>query len=170
MRMSNSSCVVVCAGGNARLFTLEPAELPELESGPNLVACGEVTSEEVGVHGAALWSDLKTGRNRSPGGSAHGYDDHRDRHAEEYDRRFAQEVAEQTRRLVDSRQLGRVVLVAHGHCLAHLRQAFHGRFRNGTSVAELSKDLGKLKPLEIHAHLARERLLPERSGPRRLAS
>jgi protein required for attachment to host cells len=168
--MSNSSCVVVCAGGNARLFTLEPAELPELESGPNLVVRGEVSSDVVGEHGAALWSDLKTGRNRSPGGSAHGYDDHRDRHAEEYDRRFAQEVAEQTQRLVDSRNLSKVVLVAHGHCLAHLRRAFHGRFRNGTSVVELSKDLGKLKPLEIHAHLARERLLPERSGPRRLAS
>lgn len=168
--MSNNSCVVVCAGGNARLFTLEPAELPELESGPNLVARGEVSSEEVGEHGAALWSDLKTGRNRSPGGSAHGYDDHRERHAEEYDRRFAQAVAEETMRLVDSRHLGKVVLVAHGHCLAHMRQAFQGRFRNGTTMTELSKDLGKMKPLEIHAHLAREQLLPARTNPGRLAS
>ena len=46
--MTNSSCVVVCAGGQARLFTLEPAELPELESGPNLVPLEELSSELVG--------------------------------------------------------------------------------------------------------------------------
>jgi protein required for attachment to host cells len=165
--MSNSSCVVVCAGGNARLFTLEPAEFPELESGPNLVARGEVSSDVVGEHGAALWSDLKTGRNRSQAGSAHGYDDHRERHADEYDRRFAQQVAERTRRLVDVGHIRQVVLVAHGNCLNHLRNAFSAQFRNGTQVAEVTKDLGKLKPMEIHAHLARERLLPERCSPRR---
>ena len=168
--MSNNSCVVVCASGYARLFTLEPAELPELESGPNLVSRGEVVSEVAGENGAALWSDLKTGRNRSQAGSAHGYDDHRERHAEEFERRFAQDVAEQTRRLVEGRHISKVVLVAHGNCLGHLRHAFQGQFRNGTSVTELIKDLSKMKPLEIHAHLAREELLPERIGPRRLVS
>lgn len=166
--MTNSSCVVVCAGGQARLFTLEPAELPELESGPNLVPREEVSSELVGEHGAALWSDLKTGRNRSAAaGATHGYDDHRERHAEEYDRRFAQQVAERTLAMAHHRQVRQVILVAHGQCLGHLRQAFQGQFRNGTDLVEVTKDLGKLKPHEIHAHLARERLLPERSGPRR---
>ncbi|HEY5720408.1 MAG TPA: host attachment protein [Gammaproteobacteria bacterium] len=166
--MSNNYCVVVCTGGHARLFTLEPVEVPELESGPNLVQQGELSSEEAGEHGAALWSDLKTGRNRSQAG-AHGYDDHRERHAEEYERRFAQEVAGETRRLVESRHVDDVVLVAHGHCLGHLRNAFAGQFHNGTKLHELHKDLGKLKPLEIHAHLAREKLLPERCGPQRAA-
>ncbi len=165
--MSNSSCVVVCAGGHARLFTLEPAEYPELESGPNLVARGEVVSAEVGEHGAALWSDLKTGRNRSAAaGAAHGYDDHRERHAEEFDRRFAQQVVERTLDVVRDHLVKQVILVAHGHCLGHLRQAFQGQFRNGTTLTELTKDLGNMRPLEIHAHLARERLLPERSGPK----
>ncbi len=167
--MTNSSCVVVCAGGQARLFTLEPAELPELESGPNLVPRAEVGSELVGEHGAALWSDLKTGRNRSSAaGAAHGYDDHRERHADEYDRRFAQQVAERTLAMARDHHARQVILVAHDQCLGHLRQALHGQFRNGTELVEVNKDLGKLKPQQIHAHLARERLLPERSGPRRV--
>lgn len=165
--MLNNCCVVVCAGGNARLFTLEPAGMPELESGPNLVARGEVSSELVGEHGAALWSDLKTGRNRSTAaGAAHGYDDHRERHAEEYDRRFAQDVAEHTRRLVNGSRIRHVVLVAQGNSLNHLRTAFRAQFHNGTTVTEVNKDLGRMKPQEIHAHLAREALVPARSTPR----
>lgn len=168
--MSNNSCVVVCAGGHARLFTLEPAALPELESGPNLVPRGEISSALVGEHGAALWSDLKTGRNRSAvSGAAHGYDDHRERHAEEYDRRFAQDVAEQTRRLLVGSQIKHVVLVAQGNSLNHLRQAFRAQFHNGTSLVELNKDLGRMKPQEIQAHLAREHLVPARCSPQRVA-
>ena len=69
--------------------------------------------------------------------------------------------------MAHDRHAKQVILVAHGACLGHLRQAFQGQFRNGTELVEVTKDLGKLKPQEIHAHLARERLLPERSGPRR---
>jgi len=167
--MTTNCCVVVCAGGQARLFTLEPAELPDIESGPNLIPRGELQSESAGEHSGMLWSEVKTGRNRAPNGGSHGYDDHRDRHADEFERRFAREVAAETRRLVDNHAIHEVLLVAHDRCLANLRTAFQGVFPNGTVVREVAKDLTKLRPQELHTRLAREHLLPERSSPRRLA-
>jgi protein required for attachment to host cells len=162
----HNSCVVVCAGHQARLYTLEAAEFPELESGPNLVSRAHVSGEE----SAGIFSELKTGRNRAPNGASHGYDDHRDKHIEELERRFAHDVAERTRHLINQYGIHKVVLVAHDHCLSALRHAFQGQFRNGTELHEVAKDLSKLKAHEIHAHLARDRLLPERSGPQRAAS
>ncbi|MDX1593598.1 MAG: host attachment protein [Gammaproteobacteria bacterium] len=165
--MSNNSCVVVCAGGQARLFTLEPAALPELESGPNLVKREELHGSEAGEPTEALYSDIKPGRNRAPSGASYLYDDHRERHADEMDRRFAHDVADHTKRLIQAQGIHDVVLVAHDQTLGNLRNAFKGMINNGTRIREVAKDLTKLNPHELHAHLAREGLIPERCQPRR---
>ena len=88
-------CVVVTGGACARFFTLEPVEFPELESGPRLIECGELYNPEKRIPARNLYTDSKTGRHRaSRGGPAHGYDDHRSQHEDEFDRRFAHEVME----------------------------------------------------------------------------
>lgn len=158
-------CVVVTNGARARFFTLEESQYPEIESGPNLVEQNELVSPERSTHDGNLWSDKKTGRNRaSKGGPAHGYDDHRGQHADEYERRFANSIAEECSRLAKTAKASDIVLVSQKRMLGFLRSAMESRL-NGINTRELAKDLSKLAPNELHAHLAKERLLPKRKAP-----
>ena len=59
-RMSDYLIVVVNRS-LARFFTLEPVEFPELESGPRLTECGEMTNAEI-ADSQELHTDSKTGR------------------------------------------------------------------------------------------------------------
>jgi len=158
-------CVVVASGNQAKLFTLEPSELPQLESGPNLVKRKTLNSEQRATSSAEMWSEVKSSRNRSPSGGSHAYDDHRDNHIFEYERRFAQDVAHEATDLAARSGAKKVILVAHDRCLGLLRNAMRPNFTNGTQLQEMPKDLSKLTPMDIHAHLAREHLLPERMEP-----
>jgi len=54
--------VVVASAARARFFTLEPAEFPELESGPNLVDQGELLNPQARIPERELFADSKTGR------------------------------------------------------------------------------------------------------------
>ncbi len=158
-------CVVVTNGARARFFTLQQSDIPELESGPNLIEQRQLTNPQKETQGASLWSDAKSGRNRAAnGGPAHGYDDHRDQHQDEYERRFAANIAEECARLTRSHKASDVVLVSQKRMLGFLRSAMESKL-NGTNLQELAKDLSKLNPHELHEHLARERLLPRRRSP-----
>ena len=98
----NGNCVIVADNGRARFFRLTDVEFPELESGPNLEEINDLVNPEREAAGDEIWSDAKSGRNRGNGGApAHGYDDHRDQHEEEFDRRFARSIASEAERLAN---------------------------------------------------------------------
>ncbi len=163
--MSND-CIVVADGARARFFTLMEAEHPEIQSSPNLIEIHDLVQPEKEMHKGELWSETRTGRNRGTnGGPSHGYDDHRSQHAEENDKRFARSVAEQAARLAHSQQTRNVILVAHKRMLGMLRGCMEPLIKTGVEVRELAKDLSKLNPIELHEHLARERLIPQRRTP-----
>jgi protein required for attachment to host cells len=163
----NGYCVVVAAaGGRARLFTLEPARYPEVESGPNLVEQQDLVDPERESSGQELWANAKSGRNRAPGGGpAHGYDDHREQHRDESERRFARQVAQEAVRLAREQAARTIVLAAEKRMLGFMREALDSLAREGVAVRELAKDLSKLPPLDLHEHLAREGLVPARRNP-----
>lgn len=158
------NCVVVAGGSRARFFTLEDVEVPEMQSGPNLCEVNDLISTEMDAAGNELWSDTKSGRNRG-GNGAHGYDDHRSQHESEFERRFARDIARETARLLRDNSTRQVVLVAQKRTLGYLRNELETLLRSGVEIKELAKDLSKLSPLELHEHLARERLLPQRRTP-----
>lgn len=158
-----SYCVVVADGARARFFSLKPAELPAFEGGPDLDEREDLVNPEKEQTSRELFSNLKTGRNRAPGGGpAHGYDDHRDQHEDEFERRFARRVAA---RIDELSPLEHIVLVADPRLLGFLRTELAAK--QGTEVRELGKDLSGLSSTEIHSHLAAAGLLPERVPPRR---
>ncbi|MDV3238825.1 MAG: host attachment protein [Gammaproteobacteria bacterium] len=162
----NHNCVVVAGGSRARFFTLRDAEFPEMESGPNLCEVADLVNPENELPGSDLWTNLKSGRNRGGGGSpAHGYDDHRSQHEDEIDRRFARNIAREASRLIQANATRELVLVAQKRVLGFLRNELNGLAKAGVEIRELAKDLSKLSPLELHEHLARERLIPERRSP-----
>ncbi|HSH83864.1 MAG TPA: host attachment protein [Guyparkeria sp.] len=159
----NPNYIVVADGLRARFFTLQETPFPEMESGPNLTEVCDLVNPD---REQDMWSEKKSGRNRSrASGAAHGYDDHRSQHETEYVRRFARSIAEEAMRLTNGHGANELVLVAQKRTLGHLRNELNGRIRSGVQIRELAKDLSKMSPLEIHAHLAREKLVPERRNP-----
>lgn len=154
------SVVAVIDGTKARLFTLEPAEIPQYQSGPNLIEREYLTNQE--RQGKALWAETKTGRNRGSSGQAHNYDDHRDNHLEEFERSFAKEIVSKINDLMQSSQSQQLILVAEPHILGLLRESLSPHLPKGLKLQELAKDLCKLKPAELHEYLAQRELLPIR--------
>lgn len=160
-----NNCVVVAGGSRARFFTLEDVEFPEMQSGPNLCEVNDLVNVEKEAQGSELWSDNSAGRNRGSNGAAHGYDDHRSQHEDEFERRFARDVAREAARLMHQSSTRQLVLVAQKRILGFLRNELDALLKAGVEVKELAKDLSKLPTLELHEHLAREHLIPQRRSP-----
>ena len=159
-------CVVVMCGAHARFFTLEPVEFPELESGPKLVDRGKLINPEKEIAGRDLYTDLKTGRSRAPrGGPSHGYDDHRTQHEDEFDRRFARNVVQETMRLAKENRARHIVLAAPARMLGLLRHDLNDIHKHGIEVRKVAKDMSKFSPRKIHDHLAKRHLLPAHRRP-----
>jgi protein required for attachment to host cells len=160
-------CVLVADGARARFFTLEPVEVPEMESGPNLIERRDLVNTEKEASEQDLMSDVKPGRNRTPGGGAHAYDDHRRQYADERERRFARRVAKETAELTNLNGIKQVVLVAEKRMLGFLRSELTPTLKSGLQVQEVAKDMSKASPRDLHEYLAKDKLLPRRKGPGR---
>ncbi|MFQ5994751.1 MAG: host attachment protein [Acidiferrobacterales bacterium] len=159
-------CVVLVNGIQARFLTLEPVDSPATQGGPNLKEREGLINSEQNGHPGQLWSDVKTGRNRTPGGGqAHGYDDHRAQHVDEFKRRFARNVALAAARLVQHSGAKSVIVAAQKRMLGFLRNEIDPLLKTGVKVHPLAKDLSKLAPRELHQYLAKEKLLPPRKHP-----
>lgn len=158
--MMSDYCVVVADGARARLFSLEQADIGE--AGPNLVEISDLANPEAEEAGKEIYSEDKSGRNVSTGGGgAHGYDDHRDRHAEENERRFAKQIVAATAEALAQQKAGCLVVAADPRMMGHLRDAM-GSSAPGLKVKEVAKDLTKLSTHDLHEHLAADQLLPAR--------
>lgn len=155
-------CVVVAGGSKARILTLEPVEFPELQSGPNLVEHATLENPEHRAHDAQVLAELRSGRNRAAFGPAHGYDDHRQQHDKEVDKRFARDIASELDRIVHTNGFQHVVLCADKRMLGMLRPSLAISVGAAVDVHEVPKDLGKLNCRQIHDRLAEDGHLPAR--------
>lgn len=159
-------CIVVADGSRARFFTLEQPEIPELEGGPDLAEHRDLVNPEKEQRKRELFSNLKSGRNQAPaGGPGHGYDDHRGRHTDEIERRFARRLSAEIAGFARDRRVGQLVLVADPRMLGFLRNELRSGLPSSVRVAELTRDLSSLTAPRIHARLADAGLLPARAAP-----
>jgi len=159
-------CVVVTGGAQARFFTLEPVEFPELDSGPRLVHWRDLFNPQKESAGKDLYTDSKTGRGRAArGGPAHGYDDHRSHHKDELDRRFSRKILDEACSLVKTNNARCVILVAPAPMLGIFRQELHILDKHGIVVKKVAKDMSKFSPQRIHDSLAIKNMLPGRRKP-----
>ena len=155
-------CIVVAEGSRARFFTLEPADIPELESGPNLVEHVALANPEHQAHNGALWSETRAGRNRTAHGAAHGYDDHRQQHSAEMERRFARNVVCELDRMARGNGTRKIVICAEKQMLGFLRSSISDTIGHDVEISEVAKDLTKLPLRDLHARLAAEGHIPRR--------
>ena len=153
--------IVVVNRSLARFFTLEPVEFPQLESGPRLKECGEMTNPET-MDAQRLFTDSKTGRGATPGGAVHGYDDHRDQHLNDVRRRFATNVAEQVRKLAKNKGVRTIILTSSARMRQFLYPDLERLARQDYRIFRLSKNMINFTPQKIHAYLAEEGMVPER--------
>jgi protein required for attachment to host cells len=129
-----------------------------------MVEHGGLVNPEQEAAGKELWSDNKSGRNRSSGGGgAHGYDDHRNQHRAEYERRFVQSVAGEAANLARTQGASRMVITADNRMLGMLRGELHRS--NGLDLKEVAKDYSKLSVQDLHEQLAALNLVPARRKP-----
>ena len=162
------NCVVVTNRTHARFFTLEPADFPELESGPKLIERWELFNPKGRMRNQQLYTDSKTGRGRAPHrGPAHGYDDHRSHHEDEFGRRFARKIMEKTRRSAKVHKVESVVIAAPEQMLKFIQQDIEILMKEGVEVQKIVKNIAKFSSREIHNHLSKEGVLPSRKGSRR---
>ncbi|NEP18744.1 MAG: host attachment protein [Leptolyngbya sp. SIO4C1] len=152
--------VAVIDGTQARFLTLEPVEFEGHESGPNLVEHSGLHSAAKEMQGQELWANVKTGRNRGSSGQAHGYDDHRQNHLIEFERRFAQSIAGRLAELAQVHQARQLILVAEPQILGLMREAMSAHSLRQLSVQDIAKDLCRLSPRALHDYLAERSLLP----------
>jgi len=159
-------CVVVVDSTRARLFTLEAARVPEVESGPKLTEQKDLVNPEKGMQDRDVPADTRSGVNRAPqGGSGQSYDDHRTQHEHEFDRRFAKTVVAEVLSLVKSARARFLVLAAEPQMLALMRKESGDLSKSGIEVREAATNLTKFPVQEIQAHLPKQKLVPECKRP-----
>ncbi len=153
--------IVVVNRACARLFTLEPVEFPELESGPRLMARAELENKEI-RNAPQMYTDSKTGRGVAPqGGGVHGYDDKRDQHLDELRRRFAVSVLEHVKKFAKAERARTVILAVSARMRRFLYPGLDTLARQGCRVHKLSKNMINFSPQKIHEYLAEDGLIPK---------
>lgn len=157
--------IAVVNSTKARLFVLEPAQFPEYEPSSKLTEVETLLSSTQELQGQDLWSNTKPGRNRGNGGQAHGYDDHRENHRVEFERRFAQTIATRMAGLMPTYQPHQLLLVAEPQILGIMRDVLIPALPKNLKVYELAKDLCQLSTHELHEYLAAKNLLPAQTRP-----
>lgn len=154
--------VAVIDSTKARFLTLDIEQLPDDNFGPNLIEREALCNPTKELTGQELWANTKTGRNRSAGARAHCYDDHRENHMVEFERRFAQNISNKIFSLIRVYKAGHLVLIAEHRILGLMREILIPILPKNLKLVELAKDLCQVKPKELHEYLAHKKILPER--------
>ena len=144
-------CVVVAIGNSqARFFTLEQAEWPEYESGPNLVE-QEVLSHSEPSYSNRLWSKITQKYDQVKTADHTHY---------KFERRFAQKITGEIINLIRIHQGQKLILIAQPPILNLIRKLFTPTLFHNLQIKELSKDLHHFNTNQIHQYLARKQLIP----------
>ncbi len=161
----NKVVVTVVDSAKARFLILESAQFPEEAMGSRLVELDGLSNPLNQAQGQELWSSTKTGRNLGGGSQtrsqAHSYDDHRDSHRAEYQRRFTQAIATHLVNLVQHYQSQQVILIAESQLMNWLGEAIATSGLAQLNITPVTKQLSHLTPFELQKYLAHEGLLPE---------
>ena len=153
--------IVVVNRSQARFFTLEPVEFPELESGPRLITHTELENSDI-LDAQEMYTDSKTGRGAGPQGrSVHGYEDKRDKHMDELRRRFAVKIFDQIRKLARDERVHTVIVAASVRMRRFLFSDLETLTRKGYRIFKLSKNIINLSPQKIQEYLAKDGLVPK---------
>lgn len=150
------TCVIVADRARARLFvTATPPERVVGKAAVELRELEALTDAEGELTGNQVFSNTRSGTNRSPHGADFEYDDHRERHRDEVERRFAKRIAAAARELLARESATRLVLAVEPHMLGLLRLELVEPLPGVVSRVELAKDFSWHTPQHILEALER---------------
>lgn len=150
------TCVVVADRARARLFVTVPgAERSVTDATEELLELEALTDPDGELTGEQLFSNTRSGTNRSPHGAQFEYDDHRAAHREQQERRFAKRVASAIRQRLTEEGARKLVLAVEPHMLGLLRHSLATESLDGAERVELAKDFSRHTPRHIHEALVR---------------
>jgi protein required for attachment to host cells len=152
--------VAVINGTQARFFTLDSAATSEYESSPNLTEHEGLVDPTQELHGQELWANTKTGRNRGTSGQAHSYDDHRQNHELEFEKRFASKISSAMLDIIQTNRARQLILVAQPQILGLMREAMSDNLFQNLNIHEVAKDICHFNVSQIQDYLAKKELLP----------
>lgn len=153
--------IVVVNDERARIFTLQQAKFPELESGPKIIELEDLINPEAMLGDQERYSDSKTGRGTAPrGGPVHGYDDRREQHLHELRRRFASTVMAEIQKVMKAQGAGKVIAASSVPMRQHIYPSLEKLSKQGCGVSKVAKNMVGFSPQKIHAHLADMGLVP----------
>lgn len=154
--------VVVADASRAHMFVLRAERTSMDTSLSRLVSVFELERAERRQRPSERYSDTRPGTlHASPGGAAHGVDDHRDAQESESDRRFARHIVQEMQRVTVSEPIGTLILAASPRMLGMLRDEMED-MRGEFELHELDRDLTTLAPAMLHDYLVGQDLLPAR--------
>lgn len=177
--MKSDVCVVTMDASRARFFALEVQDDGGQGQLTRLVEIEDLANAGRRQREGEIFSSSRPGVNAGPGGVTgrgmqHGTDDRREHHMDEFDRRFAVDVAESLSRHVAELAASRAVVIADPNMLGLMRTAIAKESRLDVEVCEVKKDLSWQSPVEVHDRLAEQDLLPPRGrlerAPRTVAA
>lgn len=151
------TCVVVADRSRARFFVSVPsAERTGVEKQhQELVEVEALVDPEGELTGQQLFSSTRSGSNRSPHGVAFEYDDRRQGHREEEERRFAKRISDALRSRLRTEQPDKLILAIEPQLLGILRPVLNGQRQPPMEVVELAKDFSWHTPRHVQAALER---------------
>jgi hypothetical protein len=156
------ACIAIVDATRARVYTYQERQ----DVGGELREIADLVNPARRLRPTELFSDGRQGPDMTALGRGYAFDDHRDKHLDAWDTRFAKDVVAEVERLMKTDGYARVILAASPHMLGELRKAGRtlqrARDRNGLEVEEVGHELTNLTSPQLHDHLASLQLLPPR--------
>jgi len=118
------------------------------------------------MSGDQLSTDTRSGTNHAGSGASFEYDEHRDRHRDEVELRFAKRVAVAAADFARSRNAGEFILAAAPRMLGLLRRVLPPLLPKEVALVELARDLSWHSPEHIRRALLQHDLLGSASSPK----
>lgn len=151
--------VIIANQTNARFLIWDDTEIPG-ETRPQLKEVDDLLNPMDPHLAKAAWTNIQSGRNQGTSSQAHGYDDHRQNHLDEFERRYCNAIAIRGKSLIDQYDLRTIILAAPPHLLGTIRREGYPTWPTSLKIHELSKDLAKASTSEIYQYLVKNKLLP----------
>ncbi len=117
----STKAIIIANQTQARFLVWDNSAPPE-ESNHPLQDIQTLDNPITTTSGKEVWANLQSGRNRGTSSQAHGYDDHRQNHLDEFERRFCNAIATQALALIDQYKIRTVILAAPPQVLGSLRR------------------------------------------------
>ena len=160
--------IITADAARARFITAEILDDQDNEGSPRLLEHAALDNPLGERRQREEFSDRASRKPSGAGqrGVSPATDDHRERHEQEDERRFAQRIVEEAQRFVSTHHPATLVLAAGPRLLGVLRKEVGDRQWHGLELHELADDLSGQPLPKLRDALARRGILPESRLPR----